>query len=66
MGAASIKSDTTYHVEVICKGATITLIVDGNVIFEYTDSEPFLNGMVGFRAADREAKIDNIVISPLD
>jgi hypothetical protein len=66
MGTISLKSDTTYHVEIICKGATITLIVDGNTVFEYTDSEPFLNGMAGFRASDREAKIDNMVISPLD
>ena len=66
MGTISLKSDTTYHIEIICKGATITLIVDGNTVFEYTDSEPFLNGMAGFRASDREAKIDNMVISPLD
>ncbi len=66
IGTTSLKSDTTYHVEVICKGATITLIIDGKTVFEYTDSEPFLNGMAGFRAADREAKIDNMVISPLD
>lgn len=52
----------TYHMTVTCEGATIRVYVDGTLCLEYTDSDPFLQGMVGLRTHKCGASFDNLVV----
>ena len=54
----------TYRLTVICEGATIRVYVDGALSLEYTDSDPFLQGMVGLRTRVCGATFDNLVVRP--
>lgn len=59
----AVKTGQTYHVKVEAVGATIKVWVDGDLLIEYTDSQPFLQGMVGFRGHKSSATVDNFTVN---
>ncbi len=48
----SLDTEQTYHAEVICEGSDISLVIDGNTILRYTDSDPFISGMAGIKSGE--------------
>ncbi len=55
----------SYAVKVVCQGATIQVYVDGELLINYTDSEPFMQGMVGVRTYQDTARFDNFKVSAI-
>lgn len=58
------KVGQTYRMKVEAVGATIKVWIDGNLLIEYTDAEPFMQGMVGFRGLKSGATVDNFIVTP--
>ena len=56
----------SYTLRAECSGATIRVFVNGELMLEYTDPEPFLQGMVGVRTCVCAAEFDELCIEPLD
>ena len=54
-----IEIGKTYKVKVVCKLDTITAYIDGKKIVEYTDPDPYIQGMPGFRSTMGRAIITN-------
>ena len=52
-----------YNVKVICEGANFKVFVDGELIINYTDPEPYTHGMAGLRAAKGRVVADNFVLT---
>ena len=63
--SAEIGLNTPHVLRVECLGATIKIFVDGNLCVEYTDNEPFLQGMVGARAFFCGMDVRKITVEPL-
>ncbi|MGM9637257.1 MAG: family 43 glycosylhydrolase [Eubacteriales bacterium] len=61
-GSGSYEVGKTYHMTVVCEGATIQVYVDGTLCIEYTDKDPFLQGMVGLRTYSCGASFDNLIV----
>lgn len=57
---------STYALRVECVGATIRVLVDGEAVIEYTDPDPFMQGMVGLRTYQCAAKFAELKIEPLE
>ncbi|MGM9680874.1 MAG: family 43 glycosylhydrolase [Eubacteriales bacterium] len=57
------QSGGTYHMKVEAVGATLKIWVDGNLLIEYTDPDPFLQGMAGFRGHYSAASVDNFTVT---
>ncbi|MBE6608930.1 MAG: DUF1080 domain-containing protein [Ruminococcaceae bacterium] len=58
-----ITPDVTYKFKVVCDGANIKLYVNDELLIDYTDADPFLNGAVGMRVTSGTAKYDNIKVN---
>lgn len=62
-------ADTWYHVKVECSGATFTVSVNSNQIFQYTDNNsPFLTGGIGLvnwtgSTGICDISFDNVIVS---
>ena len=54
----------TYQLKVICHGAHLQIYVDGALYIDYTDSNPFMQGMVGVRTHQCGAIFDNLKVEP--
>lgn len=65
-GNGSFEVGKTYHITVICEGAAIRVYVDGTLCIDYTDSDPFLQGMVGLRTYSCGASFDNLTVRAND
>lgn len=57
---------TTYTLHVECKGANIRVYVDGELVIDYTDPDPFMQGMIGVRTHKCAAGFAELEIEPLD
>ena len=57
---------TTYVLRVECEGATMRVFVDSELLIEYTDPQPFMQGMVGVRTCVCAAEFDHLRVEPLD
>ncbi|MBQ7355345.1 MAG: family 43 glycosylhydrolase [Clostridia bacterium] len=57
---------TTYRMKVVCDGANIKIYVDDQLYIDYTDTDPFIQGMAGVRVYDSTATFDNFSITPLN
>lgn len=57
---------STYDLRVECRGANIRVLVDGEVVIDYTDPDPFMQGMVGIRTHQCAAKFAELKIEPLE
>jgi hypothetical protein len=49
---------------VVCEGARILVYVNGTLYLDYTDPEPFMQGMAGVRAHNCPAVFEGLKISP--
>ena len=61
----SFKTGTTYKLRVECRGANIKVYVDGKLYIDYTDADPFFQGMVGVRTHQCTATFDNLKVEAL-
>ena len=53
-----------YDLKVVCEGARILVYVNGALYLDYTDPEPFTQGMVGVRTHNCPAVFEGLKISP--
>ncbi len=58
----SFKAGSTYTMKVVCQGANIKVYVDDKLYIDYTDDDPYMQGMVGVRTHACSAKFDNLTI----
>ena len=55
-----------FHADVICEGSKISVIVNDNTVLEYTDPDPYTNGMAGLKSeANGVVSFANVEIKPL-
>ena len=52
----------TYQLKVICRGARLQVFVDGELCIDYTDPDPFMQGMAGIRCCYSSAAFDDFKI----
>ena len=64
--AGDFRPNTAYTLRVECEGATLRVFVDGKLYLEYTDPEPFMQGMVGVRTHNGIAaqKLCTVTVQP--
>ena len=62
--AGEYRANQTYTLKVICEGATLQVFVDGQLCLQYTDPEPYMQGMVGVRTHSCAASFDNLTVTP--
>lgn len=61
-----IEKGVVYHLRVVTVENTITVSLNGEVVFAYTDNNsPFLHGMVGYRAHASTMEADNLSVRPI-
>lgn len=60
------KANVERHVQIICRGNQIIYKIDDLTVFDFTDSDPFLEGWFGFRTVANHMKIDNFKVYSLD
>lgn len=54
---------TAYRLKVVCEGARIRVYVDGALYLDYTDPEPYMQGMVGIRAHNCAVGFDDLTVT---
>ena len=62
---ATFRTGKTYVLKVICTGARLQVYVDGVLYLDYTDPEPYMQGMVGVRTHNCALTFDALQIKPL-
>lgn len=60
-GDGTFKRGATYHLKAVCKGANIKVYVDDILYIDYTDPNPFLQGMVGVRTHNCPVRFDELI-----
>jgi len=58
--------NNTYHLKVVCEGANIKVYVDDQLYIDYTDANPFIQGMAGVRAYKSITDFDSFKITALN
>ena len=61
-----LESGKTYHIKVECLGATLKIFVDNELVLEFTDPEPIIQGMPGVRVSKGNAVFDNFTVKKLE
>ncbi len=61
----NFKRGVTYHLMAVCEGASIRVYVDDELYIEYTDNDPYIQGMAGVRSHQGRASFDNFKISKI-
>ena len=56
---------TWYTLKVVCEGARLRVYVDGTLYLDYTDPEPYMQGMVGIRTHNCPAVFEGLNAEPL-
>ena len=56
-------SGKSYRLKVVCVGARISVYVDGTLYLDYTDPEPYMQGMVGLRTHACSVAFDDLVVT---
>ncbi len=51
-----------YVLKVVCEGARIQVYVDGTLYLDYTDPEPYMQGMVGVRTHNCPAEFSHLTV----
>ena len=54
-----------YTLKVVCEGARLRVYVDGTLYLDYTDPEPYMQGMVGVRTHNCPAVFEGLNAEPL-
>ncbi len=63
-GDGSFQANKSYCLKVVCEGARILVYVDGKLYVDYTDPEPYTQGMVGMRTHHCSVAFDDLKIPP--
>ena len=58
----TINANETYKIRIDCDGATIRAYINGQLVLDYTDPDPYIRGLAGFRSTTSEVTYDNLVI----
>ena len=56
---------TTYQLKAVCEGARIRVYVNGTLYLDYTDPEPYMQGMVGVRTHNCPAVFEGLSVEPV-
>ncbi len=59
------RAGQTYTLKVICTGARIQVYVDGVLYLDYTDPQPYMQGMVGVRTHHCAVAFEDLQVKPL-
>ncbi|MBQ8287197.1 MAG: family 43 glycosylhydrolase [Clostridia bacterium] len=59
----SFTGGTTYTLKVVCEGANIKVYVDDTLYIDYTDNQPYTQGMAGVRTYQAATTYDNFKVS---
>jgi hypothetical protein len=60
----TFSSSKTYRLKAVCEGDRIRVYVDGELYLDYTDPEPYVQGMVGVRAHNCAVAFDDLTVQP--
>jgi hypothetical protein len=60
------RSNRSYQLKVVCRGACLQVLVDGQLCLEYTDPDPYMQGMIGIRTHNCTVAFDNLLLTPLE
>ncbi|MCQ2400224.1 MAG: DUF1080 domain-containing protein [Clostridia bacterium] len=61
--SASMEIGKTYHLKVEAYGANIKVYLDGELVIDYTDPDPYITGAAGVRCHNALATFDNFKVS---
>ena len=61
--AGTFRAGETYHLKAECEGARIRVYVNGELYLDYTDPEPYTQGMVGLRTHTCSAAFDDLTVT---
>ena len=64
--AYRLESGKTYHIKVECEGATLRVFVNNELVLEFTDPEPIIQGMPGIRVSRGNVAFDNLTVKKLN
>ena len=56
------KVGSTYTLKVVCEGANLKIYVDDQLYIDYTDANPYIQGMIGVRTNQCGATFDNLKV----
>ena len=59
-----INNNQTYNLKIQVEDATIKVWLDGELVIEYTDTDPYTHGLVGFRGYESAGAFDNFTVTP--
>lgn len=54
-----LKPDHWYHIRLVCSGGKVQYWIDGELLFDYDDPEPYTEGWFGFRTTLSRTAIRN-------
>ena len=60
------EKNVQYKIEVECIDDTIRVYVNGEMVLEYVDDKPYLNGMMGYKMTGGGAIFDNFAIKAVE
>ena len=59
----NFQAGKSYRLKVVCEGAQIRVYVDGTLYLDYTDPEPYMQGLVGVRAHNCSVAFDDLTVT---
>ena len=57
------RAGKSYRLKVVCEGARLLVYVDGTLYLDYTDPEPYMQGMVGVRTNKCPVLYDDLTVT---
>lgn len=60
----TVEQNKTYTLKVEAIGASIKVYLDGKLVIDYTDEDPWLTGSVGYRCHRAAARFDDFKVTP--
>lgn len=54
-----LKPNHWYHIKLVCDGGKVQYWIDGELLFDYTDEDPYTEGWFGFRTTLSRTAIKN-------
>ena len=61
----SVTAGNTYRLRVDAVGANIKVYLDGELVIDYTDPDPWISGSVGYRAHQSPITADNFKVTEI-
>jgi hypothetical protein len=60
----SFEAGKSYRLTAVCEGARIRVYVNGELYLDYTDPDPFLQGMAGLRTHNCAVRFRDLTVKP--